>query len=71
MDQYVIVSFPDNRTVFVDGTACGPTNQVMIVQRGTHRFDLGEPADYAPPSIERLVIGTSQDNPMRLAFTKV
>jgi len=38
MDQYVIVTFPeDGRTVFVDGTACGATNQVMIVQRGTHR----------------------------------
>jgi len=71
MDQFVIVSFPDARTVFVDGTPCGPTNEVMIVQRGTHRFTLGDPQDYDPPSIERLVVGTTEQNPMRLAFTKV
>jgi len=69
MDQYVIVSYPGDRTVYVDGTPCGSTNQVMIVQRGSHRFDLGDPRDYAPPFIDAFVVGTTQDNPMRLAFT--
>jgi hypothetical protein len=71
MDQFVIVSFPDSRTVFVDGTPCGPTNEVMTVERGTHRFDLGDPLDYDPPSIVKFVVGTTEQNPMRLAFTKV
>jgi len=70
MDQFVIVSFSEDRTVFVDGTPCGQTNRVITVQRGTHTFTLADPQNYAPPSITQLVTGTTQDDPLKLAFTK-
>lgn len=70
MDQYVIVSFPEDRTVFVDGTPCGRTNVVITVQRGTHTFMLGDPQDYSPSSITQLVAGTTHATPLQLTFTK-
>jgi hypothetical protein len=68
MDQYVLVKFATDRTVVVDGTPCGATNQVLVVQQGTHSFSLGEPKDYIPLVILKLVVGTSQQKPMSISF---
>jgi len=70
VDQFVIVSFPEDRIVFVDGTPCGRTNTVITVQRGTHAFTLADPQDYSPSSITQLVAGTTHHAPLQLTFTK-
>ncbi len=67
--EFVVVTFPTRRTVFVDGAAQGETGQVLRVQTGTHIFDLGEPANYTPPSQRIRVIGTSPANPLVVIFT--
>jgi hypothetical protein len=72
MDESVWVEFPTSRDVFVDGTFCGTTRQLMTVETGTHTFDLGKPpanpANYQPPSITKQVTGTTPLNPLVLTF---
>jgi hypothetical protein len=68
MDEVVMVSYVAARDVYVDGTRCGTTNSLFHVQTGTHRFDLGQPVTYTPPSITTLVAGTSPLAPLMLKF---
>jgi hypothetical protein len=56
VNESVYVEYPSSRDVFVDGQLCGKTKQLMIVQTGTHMFDLGNPQDYTPDSISRQVV---------------
>jgi hypothetical protein len=41
MDEFVKVTFPRRRQVYVDGKPSGFTNDIIQVQTGTHTFDLG------------------------------
>jgi hypothetical protein len=70
MDEFVIVTFPGRRQVYVDGnpTGSGFTNDVIQVQTGTHTFDLGAPRNYKPPSKTVRVTGTLAAQPMIIAF---
>jgi hypothetical protein len=70
MDEWVLVQFPGDRSVFVDDGLLGRTNNKFVVQRGAHTFHLGDPRDYTPPLIQCMVVGTSQDHPMILVFTR-
>jgi hypothetical protein len=71
MPQYVRVVFPGSRQVEVDDTLCGVTNDVLIVQEGTHRFDLGDPVNYSPAFDQRVVSGTTPGNPLVITFMPV
>jgi len=66
--EYVVVTYPEDRTVYVDGEDNGQTNTVIRVDSGTHGFDLGDPKDYSPSSIEKQVTGTSPLEPLTLVF---
>jgi hypothetical protein len=66
--EFVLVTFPVARGVEMDGIPQGPTGQTFGVQRGHHVFDLGSPVDYVPASFPALVTGTTQPNPMVIAF---
>ncbi len=68
--EFVIVTYPTNRFVYIDGVPTGSTDDVLQMDGGTHVFDLGDPADYEPASREVVVDGTSVLAPMRLAFTR-
>jgi hypothetical protein len=48
MDEFVKVTFPGRRRMYVDGNPTGLTNDVIQVQTGTHTFDLGAPRNYRP-----------------------
>jgi hypothetical protein len=52
----LVVRFPDDRGVFVDGAPFGRTNQIREITNGTYDVDLGEPQDYAPPTREARVV---------------
>jgi hypothetical protein len=71
MNEFVLVTFDGTATVYVDGTECGKANKRMIVETGTHIFDLGDRDDYLPKSITQTIVGTSADDPFPLLFNKV
>lgn len=66
--EWVMVVHPRTRDVFVDGRRSGQTNVVLIVAKGTHRFDLGTPLDYTPRRRDVKVVGTSPLDPLEIAF---
>jgi len=66
--EFAMVTFPEVRGVQMDGAPQGLTGQVIGVQRGHHDFDLGDPQNYVPPTIHALVAGTTQMQPMVIAF---
>lgn len=68
--EYVIVSYPTNRSVYIDGEKGGITNDVLRVEAGTHDFDLGNLKNYTPATLEVAVTGTTVLKPMSIAFTR-
>ncbi len=69
-NQFVIVSFAEDRGVLAGGNPLGRTNCLLTVNTGTHTFTLDDPPDYDPPSHRRKVANTSVANPLRLSFQK-
>ncbi len=68
MPQYVRVVYPRSREVEIDNTISGLTNDVLIVEEGTHRFDLGQPVDYSPTFTDQVVTGTTPGKPLAIVF---
>lgn len=68
--EYVKVTFPTDRFVYIDGEKGGITNQVLRVEAGTHGFDLGIMANYKPASVEVDVKDTTVLRPLLVAFAK-
>jgi hypothetical protein len=66
--EFVQVTFPRARGVFMDGAPQGKTGQTIGVQRGHHIFDLGDPQDYEPPTFPTVVAGTTQTQPLIIMF---
>lgn len=66
--EFVIVVYPQERSVFVNGDRAGITNNVLQVNAGMHTFDLGEPRDYTPHQHDVDVRNTSPIKPMEVAF---
>ena len=62
--EYVKVSYPTDRNVRIDGQVAGITNDTLMVERGHHSFDLGEPQDYQPPSVRKNVQNTTSVSPL-------
>jgi hypothetical protein len=71
MDQWILVQFPELRSVLIDDTPCGQTNKPILVQLGTHTVSLEGPADYSPPSITKTVVNTTKTHPMVFVFTQL
>jgi preprotein translocase subunit SecE len=68
MDEFVKVTFPGRRQVYVNRKPCGFTNDVIQVQTGTHTFDLGAPPNYRPSSQTVKVTGTLAPLPKIIEF---
>lgn len=68
--EYVIVKYPENRTVYIDGKENGKTNEVLRVSPNTYVFDLGAPADYQPASQKALVKDATILLPLVIEFKK-
>jgi hypothetical protein len=66
--EYVKVTFPTDRLVFVDGEENGSTNEVLRVEAGTHVFELGKLANYRPASRRVTVQDTTVLEPLEIAF---
>lgn len=68
--EYIIVSFPTNRFVYIDEEKGGRTNAKLHIEAGTHVFDLGSQKNYKPDSREVEVTGTTVLQPMLIAFSR-
>ncbi|HSM79467.1 MAG TPA: PEGA domain-containing protein [Bryobacteraceae bacterium] len=68
--EFVRVTYPTDRLVYIDGEKSGRTNNVLRIEAGTHVFDLGNLVNYEPASQEVEVEGTTVLAPMIVAFTK-
>jgi hypothetical protein len=64
--EYVVVNYPTARRVRIDGKDAGFTNDTLKVEKGHHIFDLGEPPDYQPASVPKLVQNTTEVGPLIL-----
>ena len=64
--EYVVVSYPTARDVLIDGQIAGKTNKTLRVERGHHAFDLGDPLDYQPASVEKSVRNTTAIRTMHI-----
>lgn len=61
--EYIRVTFPEDRPVFVDGQQCGRTNRKFKIDEGTHTISLGEPRNYTPQWRRPLISGTTPIDP--------
>jgi len=68
MVEFVRVTFPVRRQVFMDGQPMGNTGDPLTVQPGFHDFDLGSPPDYVPPTQTVDVINTTPPLPLLVDF---
>ena len=66
--EYVRVTFPTNRLVYIDGEQNGYTNDVLRVDAGTHVFELGNLANYRPSQRKVVVEDTTLLEPLEIAF---
>jgi len=66
--EYVIVSFPTDRLVYIDGEPNGRTNEMLRVDAGTHVFELGNLDNFQPAQRKLLVQDTSVLEPLEVAF---
>ncbi len=68
--EFVIVSFPTDRFVYIDDKQNGRTNKSLRVGAGSHLFDLGSLKNYEPESQIVVVSGTTVLDPQEIVFTK-
>ena len=66
--EYVKVTFPTDRLVYVDGEENGSTNEVLRVEAGTHVFELGNRANYRPKSRKLTGKDTTPLEPLEVRF---
>ena len=64
--EFVVVTYTVDRKVRIDGQDAGFTNDTLLVEKGTHTFDLGEPYDYQPASVETIVAETNPVAPKKI-----
>lgn len=69
--EWVIVTYPRTRDVFIDTRRSGQTNRLLIVSEGTHEFHLGVPVDYRPRKRVVPVTDTTPDDPLKIAFAPI
>lgn len=68
MIQWMIVSYPRLRDVFIDGLRAGHTGEILAVRQGTQEVHLGSPVDYRPKRRRVTVTGTTVDAPKEISF---
>ena len=66
--EYVKVTFPTRRLVYIDEEENGHTNEVLRVEAGTHVFELGNRANFRPASRKVTVQDTTVLEPLEIPF---
>jgi hypothetical protein len=66
--EYVKVTFPTRRLVYIDDEENGYTNDVLRVEAGTHVFELGHLANFRPTFRRVTVQDTTVLEPLEIEF---
>lgn len=66
--EYVKVTFPTRRLVYIDEEENGYTNEVLRLEPGTYVFELGNLDNFRPASRKVTVRDTSVLEPLEIAF---
>ena len=66
--EYVKVTFPTRRLVYIDEEESGHTNEVLRVDSGTHVFALGNLQNYRPATRTLMVEDTTVLEPLEIRF---
>lgn len=65
--QFLLVTFPEQRTVLADGEAVGVTNHILMLPADEYQIGL-DGGGYAPASQDVALDGTSMVRPLVIAF---
>jgi hypothetical protein len=66
--EYVKVTYPTRRLVYIDEEENGYTNEVLRVEAGTHVFELGNLSNFRPASRKLTVRDTTVLEPLEIPF---
>ncbi len=66
--EYLLVRYPQSRTVLIDGADQGRTNRLIELAAGTYTVTLAPPADFAPKRRRVRLRDTSPIVPKAVAF---
>ncbi len=69
--EYIKVTYPESRTVYIDGEENGDTGAILRVEEGTHTINLGDPRDYKPKWRRPVVTDTTSRDPMIVEFEPI
>ena len=67
--EYLLVKFKESRGVLADGNLVGVTNSTLTLQTNEYIITLDGAQDYAPPSQDVILAGTSSTRPTVITFT--
>jgi hypothetical protein len=68
--EFIVVIFPEKRTVLAEGAIVGSTGELIGLGAGTYTFSLDGAQDYDPRRQRLLVGGTSAVDPLKITFTQ-
>ena len=67
-NEFILVIFPTERTVLINGEPRGVTNEMIPVPRGVRAISLAGPLDYEPEEQMLPIEGTSLMAPLQIMF---
>jgi hypothetical protein len=65
---FLLVEYPTDREVFIDGDQVGRTKVPIEVANGLHEVRLGTGSDYSPQMQTVEVLGDPYDDPKTISF---
>jgi hypothetical protein len=66
--EFMLVTYPQERDVLIDGVAAGITNQLITLEAGTYTVSLEGPADFFPGEQTVVVVDTAPLDPLEVVF---
>jgi hypothetical protein len=66
--EFLLVTFPHDRDVLIEGVEAGLTNHLITLAPGTYTITLAPPKDFTPRQQEIVVEDTSPLDPLEIVF---
>jgi hypothetical protein len=66
--EFLLVTYPHEREVLIEGVEAGLTNQLITLAPGTYTITLAPPRDFVPRQQEIVVEDTSPMDPLEIVF---
>jgi hypothetical protein len=71
MPEYLMVSFPYQREVLINGESRGATNELLSLEGGAYEVRLGPPPDFTPTLQQIDLRNTSALTPLSIEFQEI